>query len=353
MTLFVLSACGDDNSSEESAEESSGDEAEEADDTSSEEEASEEPAEEESEQLAYEIGEPFEYEDDLTGDPYEITVEEIWTEDGEEHQDYLDELGSDLKENANLTFITYTVKNIGDETEYLFNTIPEFDAYDAVSGGVDLTYPENDFPNEDIDDLRDVEIEPGETIEATGASDSTPYSENTGAYMWEITLDDPPIVLQTSLKDRKDAPGVYEFGEPIQVLDETEDRQLVSTIDNVELEEETEMDKDYEDSSWLVIDIKVENEGKKEMNVQEGFPDVINDDKPMSTNPPIRFDIGEDVIEQTSEDDKAIIPPGEELEGTLYINILNKNADETRLYYMDEAFISNTDFAQKINYNLE
>lgn len=300
--------------------------------------------------MTYEIGESFKVTDELTDDPYEITVKKIWNEASDQHKDYLKDVDQ-LADNANLTFITYTVKNLGDESISLFNSIPEFYANDTTSGQVDISYPDNGFKKEEKDP-RDFEIKPNDTVEVTGVHDSTTYSKNTAAFTWEATKkDDKPIVLQTSIKKRKDAPGTYKQGEPIQILDETEDRQLVATIDNIELKDETDIEKDYDNSSWFVMDIKAENKGKQEINVQEAYPDLVVDDKLRANSRADFFKVGDHLIEQTSENDQAIIAPGEKLEGTLYINVLNKYAKDMELYYMDKGLTTNIDFAQKLDYN--
>src|SRR5699024_3894202 len=150
---------------------------------------------------------------------------------------------------------------------------------------------------------------------------------------------------------RKDAPGTYKQGEPIQILDETEDRQLVATIDNIELKDETDIEKDYDNSSWFVMDIKAENKGKQEINVQEAYPDLVVDDKLLSNSPADFFAVGDHPIEQTSENHLSIITPREVLEGPLYINVSNIYAKVMALHYIDKPLTTNIDFAHNLDYN--
>lgn len=308
--------------------------------------------------VIHDVGESFEVEEELTGNPYEVTVKKIWTEDGDKHKKYLEDVDS-KKDNANLTFITYSIKNLGDDPISLTGTVPNFQANGAVSGEVDISYPDNDFKKEDKNP-QDLEVEPGDTKEITGVHDSTTYSENTGAFSWEISKrDDQPIVLQTPYKDRKNSPDVYKQGEPIQVLDETKDRQLIATLDHIklkeELKDEDDIEKALDDSSWIVSEMKIENKGKKDINIQEAFPDIVVEDKVRQTARIDAFKIEKDdhIIHETTEDDRAILSSGEEISGTLYTNVPNKYAKKAKLYYIDPAFLTKPFLAQKVDYNLD
>src|SRR5699024_11777477 len=104
------------------------------------------------------------------------------------------------------------------------------------------------------------------------------YSENNGAFIWEFLQDIPEVVFQTPLSERRDAPGIYELGKPIYVVDETEDHQLLATINDVTTKDETKFKNNFDNGEWIVIDMDIRNKVKEQKGVTKvfrpGFTDV-------------------------------------------------------------------------------
>src|SRR5690625_2196357 len=132
-------------------------------------------------ELYHEIGETFEFDVELLSDSsLDITVHDIWMEDGEDHWDYIENDIALPEGNETVTFITFTVNNVGDEAIYYSDVLPMYFGEDASNDEIDISYPENDEA-EEYGDAFQLSLEPGETEEITGAKITTAYSENGGA----------------------------------------------------------------------------------------------------------------------------------------------------------------------------
>jgi len=262
----------------------------------------------------HEIGETFEVKDGITKTPLDITVKKIWMEDGNKHKEYI----KDVEDDDTVTFINYTVKNKGDDTVTLADAIPKYFGTGASSDEIDLSYPKNDLAKEYYDGFK-VEIEPGETLDLTGSTRTSIYSENNGAFIWEFLQDIPEVVFQTPLSERRDAPGIYELGKPIYVVDETEDHQLLATINDVTTKDETKFKNNFDNGEWIVIDMDIENKGKEDKSVTYAFPTAVMDDEELFHDN--EFELDGEVIDNLHEDEEAIIKSGEKVTGTLYINV--------------------------------
>ena len=330
--ILLLSACSD---SEDASKE-----------TSNAKKSEKNTSEEKTEDLYHEIGETFEIEESLTNTPLEIKVKKIWMEDGNKHKKYIE----DVEENDTVTFINYTVKNKGDDTVTLADAIPKYFGTDATLDEIDLSYPNNDIAKEYHDAFK-AEIEPGETLDLTGSAMTSIYSENNGAFVWEFMEDIPEVVFQTPISERNDGPGVYELGKPIHVIDETEDHQLQATINKVKVEEKTDFESKFDNGEWIVIDMDIENKGKKEKSITDAFPSAVVDDKELIHSHQFKKD-GK-AIENLHDDEEATIKSGEKVTGTLYINVEENKAKKAQLYYFDSSFLTYPDYSQKVDYNLK
>lgn len=176
--LFVLSiilaACGDsddetgarENDHAEGTEETNTGET----DASAAQENSSDSAElnEGSKELYHEIGDTFEFDIELLGVPVEITVHDIWTEDGIDHQKFLEESLSSVEDEDNVTFIHFTVTNQGEKPIYYHEILPNYFGVGSSEDEVDISYPENDEADSYTEGLN-LQLEPGETKELTGA----------------------------------------------------------------------------------------------------------------------------------------------------------------------------------------
>src|SRR5699024_4854515 len=119
--------------------------------------------------VIHDVGESFEVEEELTGNPYEVTVKKIWTEDGDKHKKYLVHIDP-KKLNADLALSAYARKDLRRDGSSVTQTAPNFREDGAVSGEVDRSYPDN-VVKEDDKHPRGVEVDPGDTKEIPGVHD--------------------------------------------------------------------------------------------------------------------------------------------------------------------------------------
>src|SRR5690625_1930359 len=251
---IVLTACGDsedetaagENDNAEGAEETEETNAEEADESETQEDSNGNP--ESDEGLYHEIGDTFEFEIELLSVPVEITVHDIWTEDRADHQEFLEESIGSAEDEDNVTFIHFTVTNQGEEPIYYHEILPNYYGVGSSEDEVDISYPENDEADSYLDGLN-LQLDPGETKELTGAKATTIYSENGGAFVWNFIADIPEVVFQTPPSERNDPLGIYDLGEEVYVIDESEEHQLIVTVNDIEVKEDTEFEK-TQDGIW-------------------------------------------------------------------------------------------------------
>src|SRR5699024_11815401 len=117
---------------------------------------------------------------------------------------------------------------------------------------IDLIYPNNDVAKQYHDAFK-AEIEPGETLDLTGAAMTSIYSETNGAFVWEFMEDIPDVVFQTPISERNDGPGVYELGTPVHIFDGMEDHQSQASINNVNAKEETDYESKLDNGERIGI----------------------------------------------------------------------------------------------------
>ncbi len=301
--------------------------------------------------LYHEVGETFEFIGYYATLPIEITVNKIWMEDGDKHKQYIEDHVASPEENATVTFIDYTVTNKGDETLPFNDVIPRYFGVDASLDEIDLAYPENDLVKE-YGDAFQLELEPGESMDITGSVTTTTYSENGGAFIWMFMEDIPEVVFQTPQEERKDKMGIYDIGEEIYVVDQTDDHQLIVTIEDIDVVEAEEgFESLIDESVYIKIDMYIENAGTENQVVTNTFPTpVIDGDGIMHTN---EFKRDGKLIDDPWNDPERIIEPGEQFNGQVYIEVAKDVVDDVQLYYLDDSFLTYPEYSMIINYHLE
>lgn len=301
--------------------------------------------------LYHEVGETFEFIGYYPALPIEITVNKIWMEDGDKHKQYIEDQVISPEDNATVTLIDYTVTNKGDEMLPLNDAIPRYFGRDASLDEIDLSYPENDLVKEYFDAF-DLELEPGESMDITGSVTTTTYSENGGAFVWSFMEDIPEVVFQTPQEERNDKIGVYDIGEEIYVIDQTEDHRLIVTIEDIDVVEGEEgFESLIDDSVYIKIDMNIENAGTENQVVASTFPDpVIDGEGVLHSN---EFKREGKLIDDPWNDPERIIKPGEEFTGQVYIEIAKDVVDDAQLYYLDDSLLTYPEYSMVINYHLE
>lgn len=300
--------------------------------------------------LYHEIGETFEFMGNYPVLPIEVTVNKIWMESGDKHKQYIEENVISPEDNATVTFIDYTVTNKGDETLPFNDVIPQYYGADASLDEIDLSYPENDLVEEYLDAFQ-LELEPGESIDIVGSVATTTYSENGGAFIWAFMDDIPKVVFQTPQEERKDKIGIYDMGEDMYVIDQTDERQLIVTIEGVDVVEDEDLENTIADSVYIKVDMHIENAGTEKEEVASAFPDpVIDGEIEWHSN---KFKRNGLLIDDPWNDPERIIEPGEKLEGQVYIEVGKDVVDDVQLYYFDSNFLTHPEYSMIINYNLK
>ena len=307
-------------------------------------------------ELYHAIGETFEFDVELlSNSSLEITVHDIWMEDGEDHWDYIEDNVASPEGNETVTFISFTVSNIGDEAIYYSDVLPMYYGEDASNDEIDISYPENDEVETYVDSFQ-LSLEPGETEEMTGAKVTTPYSENGGAFIWNFMADQPEVVFQTPQSERNDKFGVYDLGEEIYVIDRTEDHQLIATVESIEVEEEAEFDSSLDNAVWLLIKMKMENAGNEKQEITRAYPSIIVDDEIPPHSPNLIFN-GE-FIEDPYNTIDSHIESGETVDVELFIEVEKAIAEDAQVHFVDEQMLThpmkiNPGYSRIVNYNLD
>lgn len=319
--------------------------------TAQENEPTQEGEENDGQKLYHEVGETFEFIGYYATLPIEITVNKIWMEDGDKHEQHIEDhvISPDGKDTV--TFIDYTVTNKGDETLPFNDVIPHYYGEDAVLDDIDLSYPENDLVK-DYADAYQLELEPGESMDITGSAVTSIYSENGGAFVWDFMADIPEVVFQTPQEERKDKIGIYDIGEEIYVIDQTDERQLIVTIEDIDVVEAEEGFESFNgDLAYIKIDMHIKNAGTENQVVTNTFPDpVIDSDGIPHSN---EFKKEGKLIDDPWNDPERIIEPGEEFTGQVYIGVAEDVVDDVQLYYFDDSFLTYPEYSMIINYHLE
>lgn len=302
--------------------------------------------------LYNEVGETFEVIEGLSDAPVDVTVKKIWMEDANKHKDYYGDQADRLDDDSTLTFINYTVKNKSDKEIRLGELIPRYFGSDASLDEIDLSYPKNDLAKEYYDAFS-VIVKPGEELDLTGVKSTSIYSKVNGAFIWEFLEDIPQVVFQTPQSERKDAIGTYDIGEPIYVMDNTEDHQLIVTIKDVKTPKETEFENvmDNGNGDWIVVKLEVENTGKEKKDITLAEPSVRVGDKEALRGTEYKKD-GKH-LEDAYNGPEANLEPGDKANLEIFINVKKGVSKKAQLYYMDTSFLRNKEFGQKLNYNLD
>ncbi|MBY7142425.1 hypothetical protein KFZ56_04885 [Virgibacillus sp. NKC19-3] len=343
--LLVVSACGsnDDNNTQtedpDETQETAGEANGENDDENGEEDES-------TEELYHEVGETFEMTAYYADAEAEITVHDIWTEPGDDHEAFIEEKVSSPEDDANVTFVDYTVKNMSDTQIGLGDLLP---TYTAANTEIDVTYPENDNFTDYLESFNH-QLEPEEELDLVGAVASREEDQYTSALLWNLTQDIPEIIFHTPQSERKDKIGVYDLGEAIYPVDHGDNGYLEVTINDITIEEEAEgLNPSMDDSSFLVLNTEFENTLNEEIEITKGVPTPMIDDEEITHS--IDFSLDGNWIDVHQSAD-ANVESGETLTGDIYLEISNNEIENVQLYYANPALLMFPDYAMKLDYNL-
>lgn len=332
------------------------------------------PTTESEQKLYHEIGEVFEFEGPESGLLFEIKVKDIWLEDFNKHEQYISDQIKKPDHNDAVAFISYTVTNKGEDI-YEFKDDRFYPNNDVLPNlvhpynfilDVDIAYPK-ESPIDGMEDITDLKLEAGETMDITGAVLTIQDSANEGAFVWDYDADIPQVVFTKSQSRRKDQIGVYDIGEPIYIADR-EDlffNVTINEIRDIKSDEDTEyIERGYEDSAFLVVDMTIENDGEIDITVPMALPEVYVEGgssfnrtyfiKSGETKP-----IKDSHINPGDRPTDGLIKAGESLEGTFYYEMRNMlYGDEVltmdvQLFYPYIGFTDYPYYQQWVNYNLE
>ncbi|HLR15358.1 MAG TPA: hypothetical protein VK144_06000 [Bacillota bacterium] len=297
----------------------------------------------------HDIGETFSFHHELEPEiEAEITVDDIWIEDATGHEELFQQEDVEMVEESTVTFITFTVRNRNaDSISYLF-LLPSYMSSTLVPEDINYDYPDNDvYPV--IEPHSYEKIDRGTSGQITGAIPTTKYEENGGVFFWNPASRTPEVVFQTPQSKRKDKMGLYDIGEEVYVVSETEDYQLTSTIESIEVEDNPEKpEKELSDSTFLVVHTTLKNRGKLEASMTDAILiPLIGEDL---IDAPVSFNSSDGFVDNAWGRDDMLIAPGETIEGTFYLEIEKDQIDDIELYYPDRAMILYPDYWMKINY---
>lgn len=330
------------------------------------------PTTQSGQKLYHEIGDTFEFEGPESGLPFEIKVKDIWLENFEEHEAYISEHVKKPDDSRAVIFISYTVTNKGDET-YEFKDDRFYPNNDVLPNlihpgnyilDVDIAYPK-DSPIEDMEQVTELTLNPDESMDITGAVLTETGSAHEGAFIWDYDADIPQVIFTKSQSERRDQVGVYDLDEPIYIVDYEKIlfNVTVHDIRHIKTDEDIQyIEREYDDSSFLVIDMTIENEGEKDIVVPMAIPEIeINVGTPFQREYFIKagetVPIEDSHINPGEEPTDGLIKSGDSLEGTFYYEVENNSLQEdpvleAKVYYPYRGFKDYPYYQQWVNYNL-
>lgn len=331
------------------------------------------PTTESGQKLYHDIGDTFEFEGPESGLPFEVTVTDIWLEDFEDHQDYVSEHVKNPDEDKAVMFVSYTVKNKGDET-YVFKDDRFYPNNDVLPNlihpgnyilDVDIAYPE-DGPIDDMEDVTDLTLDAGDSMDITGAVLTDQRNGHEGAFVWDYDADIPQVLFTRPQSERRDQVGVYDLGDPIYVYDygDTRFNVTIDDVDDIKSDEDFEaIDREYDDSAFLVVDMTIENDGDEDIVVPDALPEIKNDVNSIDTR--LYFikkgdtePIDDVHINPGEQPTDGWVEAGDTLEGTLYYEARNTLYDDVlkldaQLYFPYVGFEDYSYYQQWVNYHLD
>ena len=333
------------------------------------------PTTESGQKLYHEIGETFEFEGPESGLPFEVTVDKIWIEGFEEHEAYISEHVKKPDDDQAVIFISYTVTNNGDET-YAFKDDRYYPNNDVLPNlihpynfvlDLDLTYPEGGVVD-DMEDVTELTLDPGASMDITGAVLTNKSSEHEGAFVWDYDAEIPQVVFTKSQFERRDQVGVYDIGDPIYVVDreETFFNVTIDDIQNIKSDEMLEdIEGEFDDSAFLVVDMTIENDGETDIALPDALPQLKTGLGSSFTNMYFIKDGETEPIQDVHLNPgevptDGLIKAGETLKGTLYFELRNMlygdevlELDDAQLFYPYTGFAEYPYYQQWVNYNLD
>lgn len=331
------------------------------------------PTTESGQNLYHEVGDTFEFEGPESGLPFEVTVNDIWLEDFEDHKDYISEHVTKPDANRAVMFVDYTVQNKGEET-YTFKDDRYYPNNDVLPNlihpsnymlDMDIAYPD-DGPIDDMGDVTDLTLDAGESMDITGAVLTDQSSAHEGAVVWDYDADIPQVLFTKSQSERRDQVGVYDMGKPIYVSDYEGQRfnVTINDVDDIKSDQDSKkVDRAYDDSAFLVVDMTIENDGDEDIVVPMALPEVYGHRDSTFSRPYFikkgETEPMEDVhINPGEKPTDGIIKQGDTLEGTFYYEVQNMlYGDEVleldaQLYFPYMGFEDYPYYRQWVNYNL-
>lgn len=170
--------------------------------------------------------------------------------------------------------------------------------------------------------------------------------------MWNFIADIPEVVFHTPIFERNDPFGVYDLGEEIYVIDESEEHQLRVTVNDIKVEEDTEFEK-TQGGIWMVLDMSIENAGTESQNADNSLPQIVTKDSDVLYEHTKEFKMNGKWIEDLYEGLESYIEPGETVDGEWFVEVDEVMADEVQFLYPDRHLLTYPEFGKRLNYNLD
>ncbi|GGP12104.1 hypothetical protein [Oceanobacillus neutriphilus] len=165
--------------------------------------------------------------------------------------------------------------------------------------------------------------------------------------------DVPEIVFHTPQDERRDQIGTYNIGEDMYIVDYGGDTFYKVNIGNVEITEEPEeIDQRDDSDGFIAIDMTFENQLDEEVLLHQTFPQPYIADKQLVGHSPYLV-LDNELVQDLYDGSEGKIAPGETVEGTAYLEIINDNTEDVQLLYPNPSLLTFPDYGMWINYNLE
>lgn len=296
-------------------------------------------------ELYHEIGESFKMTAYYAGEPVRVTVNKIWMEDGSKHQNYINKNVSNPKENATVTFIDLTVKNIGKDPVTYGDILP----YYAIGQmQVDLTYPKNS-KYKDYEKSLHKELETGEEVNLVGVVPTLATEKQIGTFYWNLTQEIPEVVFQTPQSKRKDAIDVYDLNEDIHVLNHGDLGSYIVNIKSInKIDKVKGLQKQNENLTYLAIKMNVKNNLNEKNRIKIAAPTPMYNGKPATHTLDISID-----GKMLKTPYEVFLDPKQKVNATLYLAVKKDQIEDVQLLYRYQTMITFPQYSMKINYNLD
>src|SRR5699024_5591492 len=309
MGLLLLAACGDDNNASSNTNDVAN--ANNTNDNQTNDDVTKE------DKLYFEFGETFELEGYYSKEPMNITINDVWLESVEDHEEYVEEIYGD-SEVFDVVMIDMTVENKGESDIAYGDFIPK---YTGMNTEFDVTYPENDKVSQDEDPYNAV-LEPGEETQFVGSVITIePYLEFSSAIMFNgYQAEDELVVFAVPQEDQKTPIGTYGLDESIYPVNYGEDGGVEIVLHDVNFEEKVDGLEHEGDVTYIAYDVTITNESDERVELDSVMPYNYVDEEVEN----VILDVEGRASHIVTEDGKEFksydesIEPKETIKGTIY-----------------------------------